>query len=191
VPKPPTRVHLPTLLGGCRIVGGINEQVVIAAFAESRQRFAEGKGEQSNDDGDDKPLQLRQPAKRPNHTQEKKLWAILYLEETYMPPTADRETRKLISSDLAAKTTMGDDEDGHKEVLTLSRMHTQLQAQVNRYYTAAENEEVEDDGGNCDDNGLTISSDVDSNQSFDSDSEGNEDFNEAINGDIDQRDENI
>ena len=108
-----------------------------------------------------------------------------------MPPTADRETRKLISSDLAAKTTMGEDEDGHKEVLTLSRMHTQLQAQVNRYYTAAENDEVEDDGGNCDDNGLTISSDIDSNQSFDSDSEGNEDFNEAINGDINQRDENI
>jgi hypothetical protein len=50
---------------------------------------------------------------------------------------------------------------------------------------------VEDDGGNCNDNGLTISSDVDSNQSCDSDSEGDEDFNEAIDGDIDQRDENI
>ncbi len=85
-----------SLLGGCRIVGGINEQVVIAAFAESRQLFAEGKGEQSNDDGDDKPLQLRQPAKRPNHTQEKKIWVILYLEETYMPPTADGAPRKLI-----------------------------------------------------------------------------------------------
>jgi hypothetical protein len=69
VPKPPTRVHLPTLLSGCRIVGGINEQAVIAAFAESRQRFVEGKGEQSDDDDDnDKPLQLHQPAKRLNYT---------------------------------------------------------------------------------------------------------------------------
>jgi hypothetical protein len=50
---------------------------------------------------------------------------------------------------------------------------------------------VEDDEGNCNDNSLTISSDVDSNQSFDSDSEGDKDFNEAIDGDIDQRDENI
>jgi hypothetical protein len=101
VPKPPTCVHLPTLLGGCRIVGGINEQAVIAVFAESRQRFAEGKGEQSNDDDD---IQLRHPAKRLNYTQEKKLQAILYSEETYMPPTADREPGKLISGYLAAKT---------------------------------------------------------------------------------------
>jgi hypothetical protein len=50
---------------------------------------------------------------------------------------------------------------------------------------------VEDSGGNCNDNGLTISSDVDSDQSFDSDSEGDEDFNKAIDGDINQRDENI
>ena len=86
---------------------------------------------------------------------------------------------------------MGEDDDGHEEVLTLGRMHTRSQARVNRYYTAAENEEVEDDGGNCNDNGLNISSDVDSDQSFDSDSERDEDFNEAIDGDIDQRDENI
>jgi hypothetical protein len=86
---------------------------------------------------------------------------------------------------------MGEDEDGHEEVLTLGRMHTRSQARVNQYYTAAENEEVKDDGGNCNDNDLTISSDVDSDQSFDSDSEGDEDFNEAIDGDIDQRDENI
>jgi hypothetical protein len=51
---------------------------------------------------------------------------------------------------------MGEDEDGHEEVLTLGRMHTRGQARVNRYYTAAENEEVEDDGGNCNDNCLTI-----------------------------------
>jgi hypothetical protein len=70
-------------------------------------------------------------------------------------------------------------------------MHTRPQARANRYYTAAENEEVEDDGANCNDNGLTISSDVDSDQSFDSNSEGDEDFNEATDGDIDQRDENI
>jgi len=86
---------------------------------------------------------------------------------------------------------MGEDEDGHEEVLTLGRMHTRSQARVNRYYTAAENKEVEDDRGNCNDNGLTISSDVDSDQSFDSDSEGDEDFNKAIDGDIDQRDEDI
>jgi hypothetical protein len=105
VPKPPTRVHLPTLLGGRRIVGGINEQAVIAAFAESQLRFTEGKGEQSDDDDDDdKPLQLHQPAKRLNYTQEKKLQAILYSEETYMPPTADGEPGKLISGYLAAKT---------------------------------------------------------------------------------------
>jgi hypothetical protein len=101
--KPLTHVYLPTLLGGCWIVGGINEQAVIAAFAESQQRSAEGKGEQSNND-DDKPLQLRQPAKRLNYTQEKKLQAILYAEETYMPPTADEEPGKLISGYLAAKT---------------------------------------------------------------------------------------
>jgi hypothetical protein len=69
-------------------------------------------------------------------------------------------------------------------------MHTRSQARVNRYYTAAENE-VEDDRGNCNDNGLTISRDINSDQSFDSDSEGDEDFNEAIDGDIDQRDKNI
>ena len=86
---------------------------------------------------------------------------------------------------------MGEVEEGHEEVLTLGRMHTRSQARVNRYYTAAENDEVEDDGGKCNDNGLTISSDVDSDQSFDCDNEGDEDFNEAIDGDIDQRDENI
>ena len=86
---------------------------------------------------------------------------------------------------------MGEHEDGHEEVPTLGRMHTRSQARVNRYYTAAKNGEVEDDGGNCNDNGLTISSDVDSDQSFDGDGEGDEDFNEAIGGNIDQRDENI
>jgi hypothetical protein len=64
-------------------------------------------------------------------------------------------------------------------------MHTQSQARVNQYYTAVENEEVEDDRGNCNDNGLTISSDIDSNQSFNSDSKGDEDFNKAIDSDID------
>jgi hypothetical protein len=72
-------------------------------------------------------------------------------------------------------------------------MHTQSQAQVNQYYTAAENEErvpiakeeVEDDGGNCNDNGVTISSNVDSDQSFNSASEGDKDFDRAIDSDID------
>jgi hypothetical protein len=77
---------------------------MIVAFAESRQRFAEGKGEQSDDDDNDKPLQLCQPTKRLNYIQEKKLQAILYTEQTYMPPTADREPGKLISGYLAAKT---------------------------------------------------------------------------------------
>jgi hypothetical protein len=83
-----------------------------------------------------------------------------------------------------------EDEDEHEEVLTLGRMHTRSQAQVNQYYTAAENEEggtvaemdVEDNGGN---------SDIDSDQGFDSDSEGDGDFDETIDGDTDQRDENM
>ena len=86
---------------------------------------------------------------------------------------------------------MGEDEDGHEEVLTLGRMHTRSQARVNRYYTAAENDEVEDDEGNCSGNGLTIGSNVDSDQSFDSNSEGDEDFHETIDSGIDQRDKNI
>jgi hypothetical protein len=101
------------------------------------------------------------------------------------------EVRRVKIAAALPDVAMGEDEDGHAEVLTLGRMHAQSQARVIRYYTAAENEEVEDDGGNGNDNGLTISSDVDSDQSFDSDSEGDEDFNEAIDGDVDQRDENI
>jgi hypothetical protein len=101
------------------------------------------------------------------------------------------EARRVKIAAALPDVAMGEDEDGHEEVLTLGRMHARSQARVNRYYTAAENEEVEDDGGNCNDNGLTISSNVDSDQSFDSDSEGDEDFNEAIDSDIDQRDENI
>jgi hypothetical protein len=58
-------------------------------------------------------------------------------------------------------------------------MHTRLQARVTRYYTAAKNK-VEDNKGNCNDKDLTIGSDVDSNQSFDSNSKGDEDFNKAI-----------
>jgi hypothetical protein len=104
---------------------------------------------------------------------------------------AQVEVRRVKVAAALPDVAMGEDEDGHEEVLTLGRMHARSQARVNRYYTVAENEEVEDDGGNCNDNGLTISSDVDLDQSFDSDSEGNEDFNEAIDGDIDQRDENI
>ena len=106
VPKPPTRVDLPTLLGGRRLVGGINEQEVIAAFAEARQRFADGKGERSDDedeDEDNRLLQSRQPTKRLNYTREKKLQAILYAEQTYMP-SVDGELGKLISGYLAAKT---------------------------------------------------------------------------------------
>ena len=83
----------------------------------------------------------------------------------------------------------------HEEVFTLGQMNTQLQTQVNQYYTAAEIEV--DKGPNIDLTKEKTIIAIESDEEVDNEvpefdkSEDDEDFNEIEDGDEDKGDENM
>jgi hypothetical protein len=94
--------YLPTTRFAQRLVGGINEQAVIRAFAESRERAAQGRAEQSDNKDVADRYNLQRKAKRLNYTREKKLARIRYAKTTYQ--LDKNRIESLISKALAART---------------------------------------------------------------------------------------
>jgi hypothetical protein len=94
--------YLPTTRFARRLVGGINEQAVIHAFTESRERAAQGRAEQSDNKDVVDGYNPQRKAIRLNYTQEKKLAGIRYAETTFHLDKNGRES--LISRSLAART---------------------------------------------------------------------------------------
>jgi hypothetical protein len=84
-PRPASKPtsYLPTTQFARRLIGGINEQAVIHAFAESQERATQGRAEQSDDKDVADGYNPQRKAKRLNYTQEKKLAAIRYAKTTY------------------------------------------------------------------------------------------------------------